>query len=91
MLVSSQFLSLHQVSLLYMFQFLRYPNVLSEFVYCCFTGTTLFITMFTVLMIVCLLKSIRIPSFAVVSHAHLCPYCNVWPEVVLPKDNVPIP
>ena len=33
-------------------------NVLPEAVYCCFTRTTLFTTMFTVIIVVCLLKRI---------------------------------
>ena len=53
--------------------------------YCCFTRTTLFTAMFSM---VCLLNSMCIPSFALICcyvselHGHLCPYCNVWPEAV---------
>ena len=60
-------------------------NVLPEAVYCCFTRTTLFTTMFTV---VCLLKSMCIPSFVLIGccgselHGRLCPYRNVLPEAV---------
>ena len=47
---SYRLLSLHQVSLLYTFWFLRWLNVLPEAIYCCFTRTILFTTMFTVLL-----------------------------------------
>ena len=77
-------LSLHQVSLLYTFWFLRELNILPEGVYCwVFSRTTLFTTMFTVNIVVC---SLCIPSFVSIGscvselHAHLCPYHNVWPE-----------
>ena len=69
------------VSFVYSFRFLRYLNVLPEGVYC-FTRTTLFTTMFT------MMKCIYIPSFILIGfcvselHAHLCPYYNVWPEAV---------
>ena len=53
-------------------------NVLPEAVYCCFTRTTLFTTMFTVMIVVCLLKSMCIPSFVLIG----CPYSNVLPEAV---------
>ena len=63
-------------------------NVLPEAVYCCFTRTTLFTAMFTVKIVVCLLKSMCIPSFVLIGccvselHGHLCPYRNVLPEAV---------
>ena len=41
-------------------------NVLPEVIYCGFTRTTLFTTMFTVTIVVCSLKSMCIPNFAVV-------------------------
>ena len=41
-------------------------NVLPEAVYCCFTRTTLFTTMFTIMIVVCLLKSMCIPSFVLI-------------------------
>ena len=77
-------LSCHQVSLLYTFQFLRYLYVLPEAIYCCFTRTTLFTTMFTVITVVC---SLSIPSFVFIGcvselHGHLCPYRNIWPKAV---------
>ena len=56
-------------------------NVLPEAVYCCFTRTTLFTTMLTVTIVVCLLKSMCILSFVLIGccmselPAHLCPYC----------------
>ena len=40
--------------------------VLPEAVYCCFTRTTLFTTMFTVIIVVCSLKSMRVPSFILI-------------------------
>ena len=47
--------------------------------YCCFTRTTLFTATFRV-------YSMCIPSLALIYyyelHGHLCPYCNVWPEIV---------
>ena len=59
--------------------------MLPEGIYCCFTRTT----MFTVVIVVCILKSMCIPSFFLIGccvselHAHLCPYRNVWwPEAV---------
>ena len=57
-------------------------------VYCCFTRTTLFTTMFTVIIVVCLVKRMCMPSFILIGyymsklHGHLCPYRNVWPEAV---------
>ena len=63
-------------------------NVWPEAVYCCFTRTTLFTTMFTVIIVVCSLKSMCIPSFVLIGycvsdlHGHICPYRNVWPEAV---------
>ena len=63
-------------------------NVLPEAVYCCFTRTTLFTIMFTVMIVVRLLKSMCTPSFILIGccvselHGHLCPYRNVWPEAV---------
>ena len=65
-----------------------YRNVLPEAVYCCFTRTTLFTTMFTVIIVVFLLKRICMPSFVLIGccvselHGHLCPYRNVLPEAV---------
>ena len=53
-----------------------------------FTRTTLFTTMFTVLIVVCLLKSMCIASFVLIGccmselHGHLCPYSNVLPEAI---------
>ena len=38
-------------------------NVLPVGVYCCFTGTSSFTIMFTVIILVCLLKRMCIPSF----------------------------
>ena len=61
---------------------------LPEAVYCCFTRTTLFTTMFTVIIVMYLLKSMCIPSFVLIGccisklHGHLCPYRNVLPEAV---------
>ena len=65
-------------------------NVLPEAVYCCFTRTTctLFTTMFTVIIVVCSLKSMCTPSFVLIGccvselRGHLCSYRNVWPEAV---------
>ena len=45
-------------------------------------------SMFSVIIVVCLLKRMCMPSFVLngccVSklHGHLCPYRNVWPEAV---------
>ena len=45
-------------------------------------------TMFTVIIVVCLLKTMCIPIFALIGccvselHGHLCPYRNVLPEAV---------
>ena len=45
-------------------------------------------TMFAVIIVVCSLKSMCIPSFISIGccvselHGHLCPYRNVWPEAV---------
>ena len=53
-----------------------------------FTRTTLFTTMFTVIIVVCSLRSMCIPSFVLIGccvselRGHLCPYRNVWPEAV---------
>ena len=49
------------------------------FFYCCFTRTTLFTTMITVIIFVCSLKSISISCFVLIGycgselHAHICP------------------
>ena len=57
-------------------------------VYCCFTRTTLFTTMFTVIIVVCSLKSMCVPRFILIGycvselHGHICPYHKVWPEAV---------
>ena len=70
------------------FWFLRYLNVLPEAVYCCFTRTTLFTTMFTAIIVECLLKRMCMPSFILIGccmselHGHLSPYRNVLPEAV---------
>ena len=69
----------------YTFQFLGELNVLPEGVYRCLT---LFTTMLTVIIMVCSLKSMCVPSFIVIGycvselHGHICPYHNVWPEAV---------
>ena len=51
-----------------------------------FTRTTLFTTMFTVIIVVYSLKSICIPSFVLIGycvHGHIiCPYRSVWPEAI---------
>ena len=50
-----------------------------------FTRTTLFTTMFTVIIVVRSLKSMCIPSFVLIGycvHGNICPYCNVWPEAI---------
>ena len=45
--------------------------------------------MFTVIIVVCSSQSMCILSFVLIGccvselHGHLCPYRNVWPEVVL--------
>ena len=60
-------------------------EIAKEAVYCCFTRTTLFTTMFTVIIVVCSLKSMCIPCFTLIGcfvSEHLCPYRNVWPEAV---------
>ena len=72
---------------------LQVSEILPEGVYCCFTRITLITTMFTVIMVVHSLKSMRIPSFFLIGcsvselHGPLCPYRNVWPEVVLQGLN----
>ena len=44
--------------------------------------------MFTVIVVVCLLKRMCMQSFVLIGcrvsklHGHLCPYRNVWPEAV---------
>ena len=61
-------------------------NVLPEAVYCCFT--TLFSTMFTVIIEICSWKGMCISSFVLIGccvselRGHLCPYRNVLPEAV---------
>ena len=70
------------------FIFLHLPlsgNVLPEDVYCCLTGTTLFTTMLTVIIVVCSLKSMCVPSFIVIGYCNSelhGPYHNVWTEAV---------
>ena len=45
--------------------------------------------MFNVIIVVCSLKSMCIPSFVLIGccvselRGHLYPYCNVWPEGIL--------
>ena len=59
-----------------------------EAVCCCFTRAALFTTLFTVIIVVCSLKSMCVPSFIVIGycvselHGHTCPYRNVLPEAV---------
>ena len=58
---------------------------LPEHVYCCFTRTTLFTAMFTVIIVVCSLKSMCVPSFIVIGYCESelhGRYCNVLPEAV---------
>ena len=61
---------------------------IAEGVYCCFSRTTLFTTMSTMINLVCPLKSICILPFVLNGfcfselHGHICPYHNVWPEAV---------
>ena len=73
-------LELHQVSF---YSWLL--NIFPEAVCCSFTRTTLFTTLFTVIIVVCSLKGMHIPSFILigccVSELH-GPYRNVWPEAV---------
>ena len=44
--------------------------------------------MFTVIIVVCSLKSILIPTFILIDccvselQCRICPYCNIWPEAV---------
>ena len=52
-----------RITKFYTFWFLRKLNVLPEAVYCCFTRTTLFTTIFTVMIVVYLLC---IPSFVLI-------------------------
>ena len=50
--------------------------------------STLFTTTFSVIIVVCSLKSMCVPSFIVIGycvselHGHICRYCNVLPEAV---------
>ena len=50
--------------------------------------------MFTVMIVLCLLKSMFIPSFVLIGccvselHGHLCPYRNVLPEAVFYKNYI---
>ena len=86
---------LFQVAFSILLGFTHYPvlsreraNVLPEAVYCCFTRTTLFTTMFTTLIVVCSSKSMYIPSFVMIGCClseicdHLCPYHNVLAEAL---------
>ena len=60
-------------------------NIWPEIVYCCFTRTTLFTTVFSMIIVVCSLKSMCIPCFVAIMselHGHPCSYRNVWPEAV---------
>ena len=44
-----------------------------------------YIIYYTVIIVVCLVKSMCIPSFdycVSYLHGHICPYHNVWPEAV---------
>ena len=47
-----------------------------------------FTTMFTLIILVCSLKSMCIPNFVLIGccvnelHAHLCHYRNVWPAAI---------
>ena len=58
-------------------------NIWPEIVYCCFTRTTMFIS-----IAVCSLKSMCIPCVVSISccvselNGHPCSYHNVWPEAV---------
>ena len=63
-------------------------NILPEIFFCCFIRTTLFTTMFIMIIVVCSFKSICIPYFVLigrcVSELHGHPYCyrNIWPEAI---------
>ena len=52
----------------------------------------MFTTMFTVVVVVCSLKSMCIPSFILIGcyvselHGHICPYHDVWPEAVVLQE-----
>ena len=61
--------------------------------FCCLTGTTLFTTMLTVIIVMCSLKSMWVPSLIVIDycvsklhgHVYTCMSlfnCNVWPEAI---------
>ena len=55
-----------------------------------FTRTTLFTMMFIVIIVVCSIKSMCIPSCVLIAccvsvselHGHLCPHRNVWPGAI---------
>ena len=57
-------LSLHQVLLLYSWLL----NVLPEAAYCCFSRTTSFTTMFTVIIVMCSLNGMCVSSFIVIGY-----------------------
>ena len=69
-------------------------NILLEVIYCCFTRTILFTTLFTMIILVCSLKRTCIPRFILIGscvrelHAHLSPYRNVWPEALFYKNYI---
>ena len=46
------------------------------------TRITLFTTMFTVIIVVCSLKRMCIPSFVLIGYYVYGPYRNVWPEAI---------
>ena len=57
-----------------------------------FYKTTLFTTMFTVIIVVCSLKNMCIPSFVLIGccvselRGHLCPYRNIWRLLLFYKN-----
>ena len=83
---SYKFLSLHQIFVALHLPVSEIANVLPEGVYCCFTRATLFITIFTIINLVCSFKSMCLPSLILIGgcvrelHAHL--HCMYVPTVM---------
>ena len=59
-----------------------YRNVRPEAVCCCFARTTLFTTMFTVIIVVCSLKSMSVPSFILIACCSVS-YMAIYVPIVM--------
>ena len=48
---------------------------------------TLFTTMFTMIIVVCILSFVLNDCCVIELHSYLCPYCNVWSVAILQEPH----